>query len=140
MIEDVLSLQRVQFVGWTVVVVLALGSACIMSLPFAASVLVGGVISVVSFRMSYRDVIRLVDSVSSAPLPEAKKESARLGQRGYLLKFWVRLAIIGIVLLLLIKGDVVNIFGLILGLSTVVLTIMFLSLHVVGHYFFSGRR
>ena len=138
--EDELSLQKMQVVGWTVLVIMTVVSALLMSLQFAGSVFIGGVISMVSFWLSYKGVIRLVDSVTSTPLPEAKKESARLGQKGYLIKFWIRLAIIGVVLLLIIKSGMVNIFGLILGLSTVVVTITCMSMNVVYHYYFSGRR
>jgi len=138
--EDPLSLQKMQIVGWTVLVIMTVVSTLLMSLQFAVSVFIGGVISIVSFWLSYKDVIRLVDSVTSTPLAEAKKESARLGQKGYLIKFWIRLAIIGVVLLLIIKSGMANIFGLILGLSTVVVTIMFMSMNVVYHYYFSGRR
>ncbi len=140
MAEDALSLQKMQVVGWTVLVIMTVVSALLMSLQFAGSVFIGGVISIVSFWLSYKDVVRLVDSVTSTPLPEAKKESARLGQKGYLIKFWIRLAIIGVVLLLIIKSGMVNIFGLILGLSTVVVTITCMSMNVVYHYYFSGRR
>ena len=140
MAEDELSLQKMQVVGWTVLVIMTVVSALLMSLQFAGSVFIGGVISMVSFWLSYKGVIRLVDSVTSTPLPEAKKESARLGQKGYLIKFWIRLAIIGVVLLLIIKSGMVNIFGLILGLSTVVITITCMSMNVIYHYYFSGRR
>ena len=140
MAEDELSLQKMQVVGWTVLVIMTAGSALLMSLQFAGSVFIGGVISISSFWLSYKDVMRLVDSVTSTPLPESKKESARLGQKGYLIKFWIRLAIIGVVLLLIIKSGMVNIFGLILGLSTVVVTITCMSMNVVYHYYFSGRR
>jgi hypothetical protein len=84
--------------------------------------------------------MRLIYSVSSLSSPEDRKAQAQQGQKGYLLKFWMRIVIIGIVLLLLIKSKMVNIFGLILGLSTVVVAITFIALNVAGHYFFRGRR
>jgi uncharacterized PurR-regulated membrane protein YhhQ (DUF165 family) len=82
----------------------------------------------------------LIHSVTSLSSPEDRKAKAQQGQKGYLLKFWMRIVIIGIVLLLLIKGKGVNIFGLILGLSTVVIAITFISLDVARRYFFRGRR
>ncbi len=87
-----------------------------------------------------KDIKRFVESITSFSEPEDRKAKAKQGQKGYLLKFWLRIVIIGIVLLLFIKSGVVNIFGLILGLSTVVLAITFVSLNVIRRYYFSGRR
>lgn len=140
MAEDLLTLQKMQVISWICLALLAAGSAVLVSLAFAWAVLVGGVISIGSFWVSHRDVVRMIESVTALPVVEARQAQARQGQKGYLIKFWIRLAIIGVVLLVLIKSQAVNIFGLILGLSTVVLTITILSLHVARHYFFRGRR
>lgn len=140
MAEDLLTLQKMQVISWICLALLTAGSALFASLAFAWAVLVGGVISIGSFWLSHRDVMRMIESVTALPAIEARQAQARQGQKGYLLKFWVRLALIGVVLLVLIKSQAVNIFGLILGLSTVVLTITILSLNVARHYFFRGRR
>lgn len=140
MTEDLLSLQKMQIVSWIYIVIMTLGSVIMVSLSFGLSVLAGGIISVCSFWVSHRDIMTMVDSVTSIPSPEDRKAKAQQGQKGYLVKFWIRIVIIGIVLLVLIKSQVVNIFGLILGLSTVVFTITFMSMNVARHYFFSGRR
>jgi hypothetical protein len=84
--------------------------------------------------------MRVIHSVTSLPALEDRQVQAKQGQKGYLVKFWGRLVIIGVVLLVIIKSQAVNIFGLILGLSTVVLAITFISLNVARHYFFRGRR
>jgi hypothetical protein len=138
--EDGLSLQKMQVISWTLLAVMTVSSAMLVSLWFAWSVFAGGVISICSFWVSNKDVMRMIDSVTSLSSPEDRKAQAQQGQKGYVLKFWMRIVIIGIVLLLLIKWKVVNIFGLILGLSTVVFAIMFISLNVARHYFFRGRR
>lgn len=140
MAEDLLSLQKMQVVSWTFLVVLTLGSAVLFSLSFALSVFAGGIISICSFWISNKDILRLIDSVTSLSSPEDRKAQAQQGQKGYLLKFWVRIVIIGVVLLVLIKSKWLNVFGLILGLSTVVIAITFISLNVARHYFFRGRR
>ncbi|MGW8193059.1 MAG: ATP synthase subunit I [Desulforhopalus sp.] len=134
------TLQKMQRVGLAVLVVMTLVSATVGSLSFAGSVLVGGIISICSFWVANKDVVGLIDAVSSLSSVEDRKAQALRGQKGYLLKFWLRIAIIGVVLLLLIKSRVVNIFGLILGLSTVVLTVVFISLNVAVRYVFRGRR
>ncbi|MCK5516148.1 MAG: ATP synthase subunit I, partial [Desulfobulbaceae bacterium] len=138
--DDVLSLQKMQSVCWIVLAGMTLGSFFVVSVSFAWSVLAGGVISNVSFLISQKDIRGFVESITSFSEPDARQAKAKQGQKGYLLKFWLRIAIIGIALLLLIKSGVVNIFGLILGLSTVVLAVMFVSLNVIRRYYFSGRR
>lgn len=140
MTENVLSLQKMQVISCIVLAVMTLASAVLVSLWFAWSVFAGGLVSIASFWISNKDVMRMVHSVTSIPSPEDRKAQAQQGQKGYLLKFWLRIVLIGIVLLFLIKSKTVNIFGLILGLSTVVIAITFISLNVVGHYFFRGRR
>ena len=140
MAEDLLTLQKMQVISWSCLAVLTVGAAVIVSYEFAWAVLVGGLISIGSFWVSHTEVIKVIQSVVSLPGLEDRQVQARQGQKGYLIKFWVRLAIIGIVLVVIIKSQLVNIFGLILGLSTVVLTITFISFNVARHYFFRGRR
>jgi len=138
--EGLLSLQRMQVVSWLVLSVMSVGSAVFMSLAFGLSVLVGGIISISSFFVSNMDIMKLVESVTSISSPEDRKAKAQQEQKGYLLKFWLRIVIIGVVLFVLIKWQLVNIFGLILGLSTVVVAITLISISVAGHYLFRGRR
>lgn len=140
MADGQLSLQKMQYVGGLVLLVLTIGSAIFVSINFAVSVLVGGVISIGSFWFSNKDVLRLINSVTSLALPEDRKAQAQQGQKGYLVRFWLRIVIIGVLLLLLIKSKMVNIFGLILGLSTVVVTVTIISMSVVYQYLFRGRR
>ena len=129
-----------QVVSWLVLSVMSVGSAVFMSLAFGLSVLVGGIISISSFFVSNMDIMKLVESVTSISSPEDRKAKAQQEQKGYLLKFWLRIVIIGVVLFVLIKWQLVNIFGLILGLSTVVVAITLISISVAGHYLFRGRR
>jgi hypothetical protein len=138
--EDLLTLQKMQVISWFCLAVLTIGSVIIVSFEFAWAVLVGGLISLGSFWVSSTGVMRVIHSVVSSPALEDRQAQARQGHKGYLFKFWGRLAIIGVILLVLIKSQAVNIFGLILGLSTVVLAITFISLDVARHYFFRGRR
>jgi len=103
--------------SWVYLGLLVLGSWWFASWSFAWGVLAGGIVSVVSFRVSYRDVTAFIDTMAG-PL---------------------RIAVIGIVLLLLIRFGDINVFGLILGLTTVVFTITMSGLGVVWRYYFSRR-
>jgi ATP synthase I chain len=138
--EDVLTLQRMQSICWICLLVMIGGALLFGSLPFAGAVLLGGVISVGSFWLSHREVIKMFRSVAALPALEDRQAEARKGQKGYLIKFWLRLVLTGVVLVLLIKSRMVDVFGLILGLSTVVLAVMVISLDVARHYLFRGRR
>lgn len=140
MTEELLTLREMQVISWICLAVLTVGSAVIVSFEFAWAVLLGGLISLGSFWVSSTEIMRVIRSVVSFPALEDRQARARQGHKGYLVKFWGRLAIIGVVLLVIIKSQAVNIFGLILGLSTVVLAITFISLNVARHYFFRGRR
>ncbi|TKB12175.1 ATP synthase subunit I [Desulforhopalus sp. IMCC35007] len=139
MTEGSLSLEKMQVVGACILAVMILVAAMFVSLWFAWSVLVGGIISMCSFWIANKGILKLVETVTSLGSPEDQKAKSQQEQRGYLLKFWLRIIIIGIVLTVLIKGQMVNIFGLILGLSTVVLTVTLISVQVAWDYFFRGR-
>lgn len=139
MTEGSLSLEKMQVVGGCILAIMTLAAAAFTSLWIAWSVLVGGIISIFSFWIANKGVLRLVESVTSLGSLDDRKAQSRQEQKGYLLRFWLRIIIIGVVLMILIKGQMVNIFGLILGLSTVVLTVTFISIKVAWDYFFRGR-
>jgi len=138
--EEFSSLHRMQMVCWLVLVMLTLGALIFSSVSFALAVFAGGLISNISFLVSHRDIVGFVGSITSHADPERRQAEADQGRKGYILKFWLRIVIIGIVLFFLIQSRTVNIFGLILGLSTVVIAVGFVSMELIGRYYFSGRR
>ncbi len=140
MVDDIISLQKMQVMSWVYLFVITLGSWMIFSWSFAWSVFAGGIISILSFVVSHKDVMGFLDSLAPAQDEVQSKEKVKKNKLGFILKFWFRILLIGIVLLILIKSGKTNIFGLILGLSTVVFTVTFTALSVARHYFFSGRR
>jgi hypothetical protein len=129
-----------QTVCWLVLVVLTLGALLFSSVSFALAVFAGGLTANISFLVSHRDIMGFIGSITSHSEPERRQAEAEQGRKGYIIKFWFRIVIIGIVLFFLIKLRAVNIFGLILGLSTVVIAVGFVSLELIGRYYFSGRR
>ena len=140
MVDDLLSLKKIQVLSWIYLLVLTVGSWIIRSWSFAWAVLAGGIISILSFLVSHKDVAGFLESMTPCQEGESDKKEIKKRKLGLILKFWFRILIIGIVLLLLIRSHMVNVFGLILGLSTVVFTVTFTALGVARHYFFSGRR
>ena len=134
-----------QIVSWIYLFVLTLGAWVIFSLPFAWSVFAGGVISILSFIVSHKDVIGFIESLTPADgeeIEEDQEENKKKVKRrkfSFIIKFWFRILVIGVVLIVLIKSNKINIFGLILGLSTVVFTVTFTAVDVARRYFFRRR-
>lgn len=135
-----ISLRRMQVVSLLYLTILTIGALLLSSWVVALSVLAGGLISVLSFWISYRDLTGFIDSLNSLQELTQDEAKAQFGKSGYLIKFWFRIAIIGVVVLILMKFSSINAFGLILGLSTIVFTVTFTAVDIVRHYYFSGRR
>ena len=98
-----------------------------------------GVISIVSFHVSQHDVTAFMDSLVPDQENAVEKGNIKRTKKGFILKFWLRLFLIGIVLFFLIKSSNINVFGLILGLTTVVFTVTMSAITVVWRYYFSRR-
>jgi hypothetical protein len=142
-VDELMSLQKMQVLSWIYLLVLTIGSWIIFSWSFAWAVLAGGIISILSFLVSHKDVIGFIESVTPTQDGESDKKIIKKNKLGFIIKFWLRILVIGIVLGLLIWSHAIdrdNIFGLILGLSTVVFTVTFTALSVARHYLFSRRR
>lgn len=139
MLDELLSLQKMQVLSWVLLVILCAGSWVLMSWEFAWSVAAGGVLSITSFMMSRQDVASFMKSLDSSKESQGEKKALRKGNSRYIVKFWLRLAIIGLVLLLLIKSGKVNVFGLLVGLSTVVFTITLTAVGAAGRYIITRR-
>lgn len=140
MVKDILSLQKMQVVSWLYLAVMIVGALLFFSWTVAWSILAGGIIAILSFWVSQRDLTGFLDSLVTNPDKTEKEAKARFGKSGFLLRFWIRFAIIGVAVLLLIRYSSINTFGLILGLSTIVFTVTFTAVEIVRHYYFSGRR
>lgn len=134
-----ISLKQIQALSFGFLLVLTGGAWLIMSWPFAQSVLVGGVIAIASFLSGHRDIASFLKTFEPPP-EEEEKEKKSFGKSRYVVKFWLRLALIGVVLLLFIKSGKANVIGLLLGLSTVVFAIILTTLSVAGRYYLSRRR
>ena len=134
--EEKLSLNRMLALSWLYLAILVLGSWVISSWSFAWGVLVGGVISIASFLVSSREVKRLFKTLEQQ-VQSAEKE--KISRKGLILKFLLRLLVIGLVLFVFIRFSSINVFGLILGLTTVVFTITLSALGAVWGYYFSRR-
>lgn len=140
MSEELLSLRKMQVLSWVCLLALCAGSWVFLSWDFAWAVAVGGVISIVSFMLTHQDVAGFMESLNSSEEGQGEKKALKIGKSQYIIKFWLRLAVIGLVLLILIKSGRVNIFGLLVGLSTVVFSITLTTVSAARHHIISSRR
>lgn len=137
--EELISLKKVQFMSWVYLLVLSGGAWIISSWSVAWSVMAGGLISILSFIVSQREVSGFIDSLAVDREQTDEEDIGKKSKKGFILKFWLRIFLIGIVLLILIKYIGINVFGLILGLTTVVFAVTMTALGVVWKYYFSRR-
>lgn len=129
-----------QVASWIYLAVLTLGSWLLISWTLAWSVLTGGAIAIVSYWATQKDLAGFFGNLEVGPDLDRKGARATFSKSGFLVRFWIRFACIGVVVLLLIRFSVIDTFGLILGLSTVVFGVMFTAVEIIRRYYFSGRR
>ncbi len=104
--------RRLEIVNWVLLAVLAAASFLWMSRPFGLGVLVGGLISIVNFHWLYFSLCRVFRNLGG---------HARLS---LLARYYVRFIVTGVALYFVITRLEVDIVGLVIGLSTVVLAIV----------------
>lgn len=92
------------------------------SWPVAKSVLIGGLLANVSFYLLRRDINRFMDNFSQAGMNwKAVKQIEKVS---FFLKFYGRLAILAVILYLLVSRVTVDVVGLVVGLSTIMLSVV----------------
>ena len=118
---DTLLKNVLQF-NWFLLALLIAGSWYMYSWPMAQSVLVGGILVNVSFYMLRRDINQFMAAFSQAGLNW--KAVKQLEKVKFFLKFYGRLAVLAIVLFLLISRVTVDVVGLVIGLSTIMFSVI----------------
>lgn len=106
--------------NWVLLFLISLAAVFFGSIPFAASVVAGGLLAIINFYW----LLSVLKRVLQMPAQQA----SRFAQLRYLL----RLAILGVVIWLLIHFASIDIIGLLLGLSITVLNIIALALYRVA--------
>jgi len=110
--QPAISVKKIQVLQLAFVVLFSLGAALFYSLEIAGAVLVGGLLSLLSFLWLKRDI----KNIFLGPLRAAKIL--------FFVKYYARLALLVVVLYLLVKNRIFNVIGLLVGLSTVMLSIV----------------
>ncbi len=106
---------------WVVLALVSLAGLLFVGLKTAISILVGGILAIANYYW-------LLSIMKRALLLDIERAS-----RFALLRYLLRLAILAILLSLLIISKSVNIAGLLIGLSVIVITITILAVYRLIH-------
>ena len=115
-------LRNVQQFNWLLLLVLIGGSWYVYSWSLAQSVLIGGILANASFFMLRRDINNFMTTFSQAGLNW--KAVKKLEKVKFFLKFYGRLAVLAVILYLLITQVTIDIVGLVIGLSTIMFSVI----------------
>jgi hypothetical protein len=107
--------------NWVVLLVLSSFGYFVMSPFWTAGVLFGGLIAIANFSV-------LQHTVRRAFAPEGVHQGARFSMVG---KYYLRLVALGVILYVLISRGWIDPVGLVIGLSTVTVSIIGFAIHVV---------
>ncbi|MBN2439140.1 MAG: ATP synthase subunit I [Deltaproteobacteria bacterium] len=108
--------KRIEITNWILLAVLVGGSLFLRSHRFSLGILLGGLISVINFHWLYRNLL----NVFSKHLNRARA--------ALMFRYYLRLAVTAIALYWIISRNLVDVIGLVIGLSVVVLNIMITTL------------
>ncbi len=106
-----------------------------MDTHFAVSVLIGGALINVSFMFLKNDIEQLLNKVGAAG--ERAGAVTRVEKIRFFVKFYARLIILALLLIVLVSKMAINMIGLSLGLATVMLSAI---ISVVSMKFFYSEE
>jgi hypothetical protein len=106
-------LGKIEITNWITLGIFFAISFIFLSFRFCLGILLGGLISIVNFHWLERDLNRFFQR-----LMEGSKSST-------FFKYFIRFAVTAVVLYFIISADIVNVIGLLIGLSLVMINIVF---------------
>lgn len=105
--------KKLEISNWIVLGVFLMASLFLMPVRFSLGVLLGGLISIVNFHWLERDLRSVFHRLS-----EGSKSSITL-------KYFIRFTVTAAVLYFIISADFIDVVGLLIGLSLVMINIVF---------------
>ena len=117
---ELLTPRRLKMASWLVLAVLIVAGFIWQGQEFALGVLVGGLVAVINFHLLHQALKGMLERAAAGSPEEAKGPAKAFFAARQMLRFFALLVII----FLLVGYGWVNIFGLVVGLSTVVLTLI----------------
>ena len=109
--DEYFPLNRMGRLNWLLLVAMTAAGGFFVSPYFAKGLFIGGLIANISFILLKKDITRVL----SGPLDAAKGR--------FLLKYYIRLLLLALILFFLVRYRSVHFVGLLVGLSTVVISI-----------------
>jgi hypothetical protein len=122
---NVLSPRHLKVANWVVLSILVAAGYLLSGREFALGVLVGGLLVVVNFHLLHRFLKGTLEKAQIDPESKGRAQAFFAGKQ--LLRFFGLLAIV----YLLLRHGWVNVLGLVVGLSTVVITLTLLAINEI---------
>lgn len=123
---EILSPRVLKIANWVVLAVLVLAGMLWQGREFALGVLVGGLVVVINFHLLHLALKGVLERAALSPREVQGQAKAWFAAR-QLLRFFALVAVI----YLLVRHGWVNILGLVVGLSTVVLTLILAAIYEI---------
>jgi hypothetical protein len=109
--DEYFPLHKMGRLNWLLLLVMTAAGGLIVSPNFAKGLFVGGLIANISFILLKKDITRVL----AGPLNAAKGR--------FLIKYYARLTVLALILFFLVRYKSIHLVGLLVGLSTVVISI-----------------
>jgi hypothetical protein len=119
---ELLSPRALKLANWIVLALLVALGCLWQGQKFGLGVLVGGLVVVLNFHWLHRNLKGLLDGASQSTADQRGTAKAFFAGRQIL-----RFILVLVGLFLLLRQDWLNVFGLVVGLSTTVLTLMLVA-------------
>lgn len=133
--REFLSPRNMKTTSWLVLAVLTLAGWLAFGREVAGGIVVGGLLAVLNFYL----MAHILISVLSRPTlsREEWQTAGRQAVTSMTLRYLLRFAALAVIIFLLIRSGWVHILGLIMGLSTIVITLLILGILESRKIFFS---
>ena len=109
--DEYFPLDRMVRLNWLLLLGMAAAGGLFVGPFFAKGLFIGGLIANISFILLKKDITRVL----SGPLNAAKGR--------FLIKYYIRLSVLALILFFLVRYRSIHLVGLLVGLSTVVISI-----------------
>lgn len=133
--SDYLNPRTMKITSWIVLAVLTLAGWLWLGRDLALGILVGGLLAVLNFHA----MAHILSSTLNRQWTDNEEWQTAGRQAVFFmtLKYVLRFTVLAVITFFLVKNGWVNIFGLVVGLSTVVLTLLVLGILESRKIFFS---
>ena len=112
--------KRLEITNWIILAVILVISLTLGSTRFSLGILCGGLISVVNFHWLYRNLLSVFTKHMDRP------------GKAIMIRYYFRMALTAFVLYWVISGRLVDVIGLVIGLSVVFMNIVLTTILVLS--------